>query len=58
MADYLQVKVTVAAVLEYRVVGPSDTAPTPATGYKIDPEPVEVAGVPGKFWIEYRVILA
>lgn len=55
--DYLQVPVKVDAILEYRLVGPADTAPTPSAGYKIDPEPVEVAGAPGKFWVEFRVIL-
>lgn len=55
--SYLQVpvKVLVDKVMEYRLVGPSDTAPTPASGYAIDPEPVEIVGVPGKFWIEYKI---
>lgn len=57
---YLQVPVKILkdAVLEYRIVGPSDTAPTPAEGYTIDPESISIAGVDGKFWVEYRIIEA
>lgn len=56
--DYLKVPIKIVkdAVLEYRIVGPSDTTPTPAEGYLIDPEPIAIAGVDGKFWIEYRII--
>lgn len=59
--DYLQVPIKIVkdAVLEYRIIGPSDTEPTPAEGYKIDPESIEFTGiVSGKFWIEYRIIEA
>lgn len=56
--SYLQVPIKIEkdATLEYRIIGPSDTEPTPAQGYQIDPEPIEVSGVKGKFWIEYRII--
>lgn len=56
--SYLQVPVTVstAAVMHYRIVGPSDTAPAPAAGYTIDPEPIEITGAAGKFWVEYKII--
>jgi hypothetical protein len=56
--SYLQVPIKIVkdAVLEYRVIGPSDTEPTPAEGYTVDPESIEVTGVEGKFWIEYRII--
>lgn len=50
------VKIVIDATMEYRLVGPSDTPPAPAAGYEIDPEPVEIAGVEGKFWIEYKII--
>ena len=55
--SYLSVPVTVceSKVMEYRIVGPSDTAPTPATGYTIDPEPIIIVGAEGKFWIEYKI---
>lgn len=58
MGAYLQVpiKITKNAILEYRIIGPSETQPTPAQGYIIDPDPVEVAGVDGKFWVEFRII--
>ena len=49
------VEVVVTKTMEYRIVGPSDTAPTPASGYSIDPEPIEISGVKGKFWIEYKI---
>lgn len=56
--SYLQVpiKVVTDAVMEYRIVGPSDTPPTPADGYTIDPEAIEIDGVPSKFWMEYKII--
>lgn len=53
--SYLTKTVKINATMEYRIVGPSDTAPTPADGYKIDPEPIEIAGVEGKFWLEYKI---
>lgn len=55
--SYLQIPIKIMkdATLEYRIVGPSDTAPTPAAGYQIDDESIEITGL-GKFWIEYRVI--
>lgn len=53
--SYLQVPIKIDATLEYRVVGPSDTTPKPAEGYLIDPEPIEISGVQGKFWIEYKI---
>ena len=59
--DYLQVPVKIVkdAVLEYRIVGPSETQPTPAEGYTIDPEPITLGDlIPGKFWVEYRIIEA
>lgn len=52
----IPIKIEKDATLEYRIVGPSDEAPTPAEGYSIDPDPVEINGVPGKFWVEYRII--
>lgn len=56
--SYLQIPVKIEkdAVLHYRVVGPSDTKPTPAQGYTIDDEPIEILGVPSKFWIEYKIV--
>jgi len=56
--SYLQVPVKIEkdAVMHYRIVGPSDTKPTPADGYMIDPEPIEIAGVSGKFWIEFKIV--
>lgn len=54
--SYLSVPVKINATMEYRVVGPSDTAPEPAEGYQIDPEPIEIEGVEGKFWVEYKII--
>lgn len=56
--SYLQVpiKVCTDATMKYRIIGPSETQPTPADGYTIDPEPVEIVGVKGKFWIEYKII--
>lgn len=58
--SYLQVPVKIEkdAVMHYRLVGPSDTEPTPAEGYLIDPEPVEIQGIPGKFWTEYKIVEA
>lgn len=58
--DYLKVPIKIVkdAVLEYRIVGPSDTTPTPAEGYTIDPEPISIVGIDGKFWVEYRIIEA
>jgi len=55
--SYLQtpVKVISDAVMEYRFLGPSDTMPTPAAGYSIDPEPVENPNFEGKFWVEYKI---
>ena len=57
--SYLQVpvKVVVDATKEYRLVGPSDTPPTPSTGYVIDPEPIETPTVEGKYWLEYKIIV-
>ena len=56
--SYLQVPVKIVsdATMEYRIVGPSDTQPTPATGYTIYPEPIEIPTVPGKFWVEYKIV--
>ena len=56
--SYLQVPVKIVsdATMEYRIVGPSDTPPTPASGYTIDPEPNEISTVEGKWWTEYRII--
>ncbi len=56
--SYLTVPIQIVkdAVLEYRIVGPSDTEPTPEEGYLIDPEFLEIEGVEGKFWTEYRII--
>ena len=58
--SYLQVPVKIAsdATMEYRIIGPSDTQPTPATGYTIYPESMENPNFEGKFWVEYRVISA
>jgi len=53
--SYLTVPVKIVKTMTYRIVGPSDTAPTPADGYTIDLEPIEISGVEGKFWIEYRI---
>ena len=56
--SYLQVpvKIEVDGTMEYRIIGPSDTPPTPATGYMIDPEPIENPNFEGKFWVEYKII--
>ena len=56
--SYLQIPVKVAtdATKEYRLVGPSDTTPTPAPGFVIDPEPIETPTIEGKYWLEYRII--
>jgi hypothetical protein len=56
--SYLQVPVKIVsdAIMSYRIVGPSDTAPTPAPSYTIDPEPIEIPNVEGKFWTEYKII--
>ncbi len=56
--SYLSVpiKVETDATMQYRIIGPSDTPPTPAEGYIIDPEPIEIEGVEGKFWIEFKII--
>lgn len=56
--SYLQVPIKIEkdAVLHYRVVGPSETEPTPADGYAIDSESIEISGVEGKFWIEYKIV--
>lgn len=56
--SYLQVPIKIEkdAVLHYRVVGPSETEPTPADGYIIDEESIEIPGVPGKFWVEYKIV--
>ena len=56
--SYLQVPVKIVsdATMEYRVVGPSESAPTPASGYTIDSEPIEIVGIEGKFWTEYKII--
>ena len=57
--SYLEVPIKVISdgTMSYRLVGPSESAPTPATGYTIDPEPVELPNVEGKFWIEYKTII-
>lgn len=56
--SYLQIPIEIVkdATMEYRIIGPSDTKPTPAEGYEIDPEPIEIPNAPGKLWIEYRII--
>ena len=56
--SYLEVPIKLVsdATMSYRIVGPSDTKPDPALGYTIDPEPIEIAGVEGKFWTEYKII--
>ena len=56
--SYLQVpvKVVTDATMSYRIVGPSDTPPIPEEGYIIDPEPVEIVGIEGKFWVEYKIV--
>lgn len=46
-------KVTLLSV-EYSIVGPCDTAPTPTTGFTVLPTPIQIDGI--KYWIEYRVI--
>jgi len=51
------VKVEVDGILHYRLVGPSDTPPTAETSYTIDPEPIEIPNVNGKFWVEYKIVL-
>jgi len=51
----IPVKVEVDGTMHARFVGPSETAPTPAEGYTIDPESVEISTVPGKFWVEYKI---
>ena len=52
----IPVIIEVNAIMHYRIVGPSDTPPTPETGYIIDPEPIEISDVNGKFWIEFKII--
>jgi len=56
--SYLQVPVKIVsdATMEYRIVGPSDTMPTPAEGYSIDPEPIEIPSAEGKYWVEYKIV--
>ena len=56
--SYLEVpvKLVTDAIMSHRLVGPSETIPTPAPGYTIDPEPIEIAGVEGKFWTEYKIV--
>lgn len=56
--SYLEVPVKIDATMSYRIVGPSDTPPTPATGYTIDPDPIQVSGSSDKYWLEYRIISA
>ena len=51
----IPVKIEVYVMMECRLVGPSETPPTPEEGYIIDPEPNEISGI-GKFWIEYKII--
>lgn len=53
--DYLKIPVKISATLVYRIVGPSETLPEPAEGFQIDPEPIEIEGVEGKFWVEWRL---
>lgn len=55
---YLEVPVTIEkpAMMHCRFVGPSDTKPDPEDGYIIDDEPIEIEGVPGKLWIEYKIV--
>ncbi len=55
--SYLEtpVKVEVDGTMKHRLVGPSDIPPTPTIGYQIDPEPIEIATVEGKFWTEYKI---
>jgi hypothetical protein len=55
--SYLQVPVKINATMEYRIVGPCDTKPTPAEGYTIGSEPIKMPNVNGKFWLEYKIIL-
>ena len=56
--SYLQtpIKILTDGTMSHRLVGPSDTKPDPALGYTIKPEPVEISGVEGKFWLEYKII--
>ena len=56
--SYLQVPIEIVseATMEYRIIGPSEMPPTPTTSYTIDPDPVEMPSVEGKFWIEYKII--
>ncbi|MBA7489826.1 hypothetical protein ES702_00360 [subsurface metagenome] len=56
--SYLQVPIKIIsdAIMEYRIVGPSDTKPDPALDYTIDPEPIEIPNTEGKYWIEYKII--
>jgi len=55
--SYLQIDVAISksAKLDYRLVGPSASQPIPPEGYKIDPEPILVEGVQGKYWLEYKI---
>ena len=55
--SYLQVPIEIISngTMEYRIVGPSEMPPTPASGYTIDPDPVEMPNVPGKYWVEYKI---
>ena len=56
--SYLQtpIKILNDGTMSHRLVGPSDTKPDPALGYTIKPEPVEISGIEGKFWLEYKII--
>lgn len=40
--------------VEYNLVGPSDTEPTPTTGFTVLPTPIEIDGI--KMWVEYRIV--
>ena len=57
--SYLQVpvKIEVDGTMEYRLVGPIDTPPTPVEGYTIDPESIEIPNSEDKYWMEYKIIL-
>ena len=55
--SYLEVPVKVNGTMSHRLVGPSETPPTPTEGYIIDPEPIEIPNVEGKFWTEYKIVI-
>lgn len=40
--------------IEYNILGPSDTEPTPTTGFTLLPTPIQLDSI--KYWVEYRIV--